>query len=272
MENAAEPFGELSIEPTGQLPQSLQLSKHHTKYCTFECQETWGHNWIYLKWVKASIIHISFHSSFWCTYSDDWDCIPLDLLTTCIFHLISPLPEPKEKKKGMPKIKYGKVSSCTSCWDAVGFTPEQATLAFFLLLSFIRSPACHLCQLHFRTLAYLYVKGIWGDASVCHGWEQVEPSLWVGPTRAMHGSSTVANWASHAWGELHLSLSPARTPPPLYFTRGRYPHPFFRSLWAQVTLWQEDKPLSLRVRDSWLQNVWPTACQWLRLLNLIYYY
>lgn len=34
-ENAAKPFGELSLEPTGQLPQSLQLSKYHTKFWTF---------------------------------------------------------------------------------------------------------------------------------------------------------------------------------------------------------------------------------------------
>jgi len=32
---AAETFGELSLEPTGQLPQSLQLSKYHIRYCTF---------------------------------------------------------------------------------------------------------------------------------------------------------------------------------------------------------------------------------------------
>lgn len=34
-ENAATTFGELSLEPTGQLPQSLQLSKYHTRYFTF---------------------------------------------------------------------------------------------------------------------------------------------------------------------------------------------------------------------------------------------
>lgn len=30
--NAAQPFGELSLELTGQLPQSLQLSKDRTKH------------------------------------------------------------------------------------------------------------------------------------------------------------------------------------------------------------------------------------------------
>lgn len=143
------------------------------------------------------------------------------------FHL--PLsPKEKKKKKGEPKIKYGKVNSCRSCWDAVGFTPEQASPAFLLLLSFVRSPACHLCQLHIRTLAHLYVEGIWGDASMSHRWEHVEPSLWAGPARAVHGSSTVAGWSSHAWGvgvggllESVLSKDTPILTVPLYFMHGR---------------------------------------------------
>lgn len=35
VENAAEIFGELSLEPTGQLSQSLQLSKCCNRYYTF---------------------------------------------------------------------------------------------------------------------------------------------------------------------------------------------------------------------------------------------
>lgn len=48
---------------------------------------------------------------------------------------------------------------------------------------------------------------------------------------------------------------------PLFFTYGRDIHIFtIRSFWPQLALSKEDKPLSLDVRNSWLQNNFFAAC------------
>lgn len=98
-----------------------------------------------------------------------------------------------------------------------------------------------------------------------HGWGHVEPSLSMSPALAANVSSSLVGWASHTSGWLCLSPSPARrplsSPHHCFFTYGRDIHIFtIRSFWPQLALSKEDKPLSLDVRNSWLQNNFFAAC------------
>lgn len=94
-----------------------------------------------------------------------------------------------------------------------------------------------------------------------HGWGCVEPSV----NDPANDCSSVAGWASRAWGWLSLSPSPARTPlsSPHYCTSQMAETStsfIIRSFWPKVALWKEDKPLCFDVRNSWLQNDFFVAC------------